>query len=31
MWDNLKGQFLNHIDQVNADLQAHGLPPLGKK
>lgn len=34
MWDNLKGQFMNHIDQVNADLKAAGLPELryqGKK
>ncbi|KDQ59299.1 hypothetical protein JAAARDRAFT_127432 [Jaapia argillacea MUCL 33604] len=29
MWDNLKGQFLNHLDQVNSDLKAAGLPPLG--
>ncbi|KAJ8077493.1 hypothetical protein PM082_001924 [Marasmius tenuissimus] len=29
MWDDLKGQFMNHIDQVNKDLQAAGLPPLG--
>lgn len=29
MWDNLKGQFMNHLDQVNADLKAAGLPPLG--
>ncbi|KAH9945385.1 homogentisate 1,2-dioxygenase [Epithele typhae] len=28
MWDDLKGQFMNHIDQVNADLKAAGLPPL---
>ncbi|EJD06339.1 homogentisate 1,2-dioxygenase [Fomitiporia mediterranea MF3/22] len=31
MWDDLKGQFMNHISQVNADLQAAGLPPLGYK
>lgn len=31
MWDNLKGQFVNHIPQVNADLKAHGLPPLTKE
>lgn len=30
MWDNLKGQFMNHIDQINSDLKANGLPPLGK-
>ena len=29
MWDNLKGQFMNHIEEVNADLQAAGRPPLG--
>ena len=31
MWDNLKGQFMNHIPQINTDLEARGLPPLGKK
>jgi homogentisate 1,2-dioxygenase len=31
MWDNLKGQFMNHLDQVNADLKAAGLPNLGEK
>ncbi|KAI0630720.1 homogentisate 1,2-dioxygenase [Trametes polyzona] len=30
MWDDLKGQFINHLDEVNADLKAAGLPPLGK-
>ncbi|KAF9460311.1 homogentisate 1,2-dioxygenase [Collybia nuda] len=29
MWDNLKGQFLNHLDEINADLKAAGRPPLG--
>ncbi|OJT12431.1 Homogentisate 1,2-dioxygenase [Trametes pubescens] len=29
MWDNLKGQFINHLDEVNADLKAAGRPPLG--
>ncbi|EMD34039.1 hypothetical protein CERSUDRAFT_117547 [Gelatoporia subvermispora B] len=29
MWDDLRGQFVNHIDQVNADLKAAGLPVLG--
>jgi len=29
MWDNLKGQFLNHIDTINADLKAANLPELG--
>ena len=31
MWDDLKGQFMNHLGQVNADLKAAGLPELGKK
>jgi len=31
MWDNLKAQFMNHIDTINADLKAAGLPELGKK
>lgn len=32
MWDDLKGQFMNHLDQVNSDLRAAGLPELpGKK
>ena len=29
MWDNLKGQFMNHIEEVNADLKAAGRPLLG--
>ncbi|KIM39361.1 hypothetical protein M413DRAFT_198003 [Hebeloma cylindrosporum] len=29
MWDDLKGQFMNHLDRVNADLEAAGLPKLG--
>jgi homogentisate 1,2-dioxygenase len=29
MWDDLKGEFMNHLDQVNADLKAAGLPGLG--
>ncbi|KAJ8520765.1 hypothetical protein ONZ45_g2467 [Pleurotus djamor] len=28
MWDNLKGNFVNHLDEVNSDLKAAGLPPL---
>ena len=28
MWDDLKGQFVNHIDQINADLKAAGLTAL---
>jgi homogentisate 1,2-dioxygenase len=31
IWDDLKGQFMNHLDQVNQDLRAAGLPELGKK
>lgn len=31
MWDNLKGQFINHLDEVNADLKAAGLPELGSR
>ena len=31
MWDNLKGQFMNHIAEVNADLKAAGHPPLGSE
>jgi homogentisate 1,2-dioxygenase len=30
MWDNLKGQFINHLHRVNADLKAAGLPKLGE-
>ncbi|KZT52885.1 homogentisate 1,2-dioxygenase [Calocera cornea HHB12733] len=28
MWDDLKAQFMNHIDTINADLHKKGLPPL---
>ena len=31
MWDNLKGQFMSHIAQVNEDLKAVGRPPLGSE
>ena len=31
MWDDLKGQFMNHIPKINADLKAKGLPELGKQ
>ncbi|KAF9478838.1 homogentisate 1,2-dioxygenase [Pholiota conissans] len=31
MWDNLKGQFVNHLEEINADLKAAGLPELGTK
>ncbi|KAJ2926805.1 hypothetical protein H1R20_g10263, partial [Candolleomyces eurysporus] len=30
MWDGLKGNFMNHIDEINADLKARGLSPLGE-
>ncbi|KAL0945421.1 hypothetical protein HGRIS_000913 [Hohenbuehelia grisea] len=30
MWDNLKANFMSHIDEVNNDLKAAGLPPLGQ-
>ena len=30
MWDNLKAQFMNHLDTINGDLQAAGLEPLKK-
>ncbi len=30
MWDNLKGNFINHLDEINRDLKAAGLPELGK-
>uniref|UniRef100_A0A0W0EXK0 homogentisate 1,2-dioxygenase n=1 Tax=Moniliophthora roreri TaxID=221103 RepID=A0A0W0EXK0_MONRR len=29
MWDDLKGQFVNCIEQINKDLAAAGRPPLG--
>ncbi|KAE9384602.1 homogentisate 1,2-dioxygenase [Gymnopus androsaceus JB14] len=29
MWDNLKGQFTNHLEEVERDLKAAGLPGLG--
>ncbi|KAI0322556.1 homogentisate 1,2-dioxygenase [Amylostereum chailletii] len=28
MWDDLKAQFMNHLDEVNADLKAAGRPEL---
>ncbi|KAH9849906.1 homogentisate 1,2-dioxygenase [Lenzites betulinus] len=28
MWDNLKGQLVNHLDQIEVDLKAAGLPSL---
>lgn len=30
MWDNLKGQFMNHLDEVNKELKKAGLKELGK-
>jgi homogentisate 1,2-dioxygenase len=30
MWDDLKAQFMNHIDEINGELTAAGLPALGK-
>ena len=29
MWDNLKANFMKHLDEINADLKAKGLPELG--
>ncbi|KAJ7220230.1 homogentisate 1,2-dioxygenase [Mycena pura] len=31
MWDNLKAQFLNHLEEVNADLKKAGLPDLNSR
>ncbi|KAA1467122.1 homogentisate 1,2-dioxygenase [Dentipellis sp. KUC8613] len=31
MWDDLKAQFLNHLDEVNADLRAAGMPEVAVK
>ncbi|KAF9448554.1 homogentisate 1,2-dioxygenase [Macrolepiota fuliginosa MF-IS2] len=31
MWDDLRANFLNHLDEVNADLKAAGLPQLGSR
>lgn len=31
MWDDLKGQFMSHIEEVNADLKAAGRPALGSE
>jgi hypothetical protein len=28
MWDNLKAQFMNHLDDVNEELKKAGLPSL---
>jgi homogentisate 1,2-dioxygenase len=29
-WDDLKGPFMDHLDEVNAKLMANGQPPLGQ-
>lgn len=29
MWDNIQGGFLDHLEQIDADLKAAGLPALG--
>ena len=31
MWDNLKAQFMNHLDTINGELKASNLPPLKSK
>ena len=31
MWYDLKGQFMSHLYEVNADLKAAGPPPLGSE
>lgn len=31
MWDNLKGQFVTHLDQINAHLKRHNLPEITQK
>ncbi|KAF9448570.1 RmlC-like cupin [Macrolepiota fuliginosa MF-IS2] len=31
MWDNLKADLMNHLDEVNADLKTAGLPQLGSQ
>lgn len=30
MWDNIQGGFLDHLDEINRDLEAVGLPALEK-
>lgn len=30
-WDDMAGHFLEHLDQVNADLRAAGRPALGER
>ncbi|RDB26239.1 Homogentisate 1,2-dioxygenase [Hypsizygus marmoreus] len=29
MWDDLRGQFMNHLDEINKEREAAGLPLLG--
>lgn len=29
MWDNIQGGFFDHLEQIDADLKAAGLPVLG--
>jgi len=31
MWDDLKGQFMNHIQEINTNLEKAGLPKLGSE
>jgi len=31
MWDNLKGQFMNHLGTINDERKSAGLPPLPAK
>jgi hypothetical protein len=31
MWDPLRAKFLDHVDEINADLKARGLPLLGEE
>ena len=30
MWNDLRNNFVEQLDQVNADLKANGLPPVVK-
>jgi hypothetical protein len=29
MWDNIQGGFFDHLEQIDEDLKAAGLPALG--
>jgi homogentisate 1,2-dioxygenase len=29
-WNDVQGHFLEHLDEINKDLQAAGLPVLGQ-